>query len=465
MVINMNQMYNPVFISKVLKSYFFDINRLWRLNQRELERYKDKTFCRIVRYAYTVPLYHDLYRKKDVHPEDIHGVGDILKLPFVSKDELKKYYPDGLVSSRTSKDKLIEVSTSGTTGRSISIFVDLHDVVVGLFGYIRMLREFNIDWRKDRLTIIGDFAPHTVESGYIKKGVFAKIRNSFLFKNMQWLDTNEKPQDLINRINDFKPDFLGGYVGMLGHLAALKEKGLGPDINPRVIGTTGSPIPDGLWKYISDTFDAELFETYGSTEAGPIAFRCRRSEYHILSDYVHLEIIEDGEYVEAGEPGHVVVTKLYGKGTPIIRYTAMNDIAGILGSKGSCGMSGDLLTKVYGRDILSLFLPDGRVLLPASIGEVFSRVLYELKTNKVYDVQVIQHSLKKLEVKVVFDEKLREVGPSVDEVFSLIKNGFMQYFGSDAEITIKEVDKIDRKNSSRIVSKIDKSKFEITGYV
>lgn len=461
----MNQIYNPVFISKVLKSYFFDINRLWRLDQKELENYKNKMLRRMVRYAYTVPLYHDLYKKNGVHPEDIHGIKDICKLPFVSKDELRKYYPDGLVSTRISKDKLIEVSTSGTTGRSLSIFVDLHDVVVGLFGYIRMLREFGIDWRRDRLTIIGDFAPHTVESGYINRGILAKMKNSFLFRNMQWLDTNEKPRDLIGKINDFKPDFLGGYVGMLGHLAVLKEKGLGDDINPRVIGTTGSPVPESLWRFIGDAFNSELFETYGSTEAGPIAFKCRKGEYHVLSDYVHLEIVEDGEYVETGEPGHVVVTKLYGMGTPIIRYTAMNDIAGLLDSKGSCGMSGDLLTKVYGRDILSLFLPDGRVLLPASMGHIFSRVLYELKTNKVYDIQVIQHDLKKLEIKIVFDKKLRDVGPSVEEVFSLIRDGFMQYFGSDAEVIIKEVDRIDRRDSSRIVSKVDRSKFKITGYV
>ena len=462
---SMNQMYNPVFISKVLKSYFFDINRLWKLNQKDLERYKNKMFRRMVRYAYTVPLYHDLYKKAGVHPDDIRVAKDIVRLPFVSKNEMKKYYPEGLISSKTRRDKLIEVSTSGTTGRSLSIFVDLHDVVVGLFGYIRMLREFDINWRRDRLTIIGDFAPHTVESGYINKGIFAKMRNSFLFKNMQWLDTNEKPEVLIDKINDFKPDFLGGYVGMLGHLAVLKEKGFGPDINPRVIGTTGSPVPESLWKFIGNTFDSELFETYGSTEAGPIAFKCRKGEYHVLSDYVHLEIIENGEYVKESKPGHVVVTKLYGKGTPIIRYTAMNDIAGMLNVKGSCGMSGDLLTKVYGRDILSLLLSGGKVLLPASMGQIFSRVLYELKTNKVYDIQVIQHDLKKLEIKIVFDKKLRDVGPSAEEIFSLIRNGFMKYFGSDAEIIIREVDKIDRKGSSRIVSKIDRSKFKITGYV
>lgn len=462
--VNMNQLFNPVFISKALKSYYFDINRLWIINERELKRFKDKKFRKMVNFAYTVPLYHDLYKKEGVHPDDIRGIRDITKLPVVSKDDLKKYYPDGLISSRIGKEKLIEVSTSGTTGRSLSIFVDLHDALMGIFGYIRMLREYDINWRKDKLTIIGDFAPHTVESGYITRGIFSKMQNSFRFKNMQWLDTNDKPEELIDKINSFKPDFLGGYVGMLGHLALLKEKGRGKNINPRVVGTTGSVVDDSLRKFIGNIFNAEVFETYGSTEAGPIAFQCKKGGYHVMSDFVHLEIIENGKHVSSGEPGHITITKLYGTGTPIIRYTAMNDIAAPLTKMCSCEMSGELLKKVYGRDILSLYLPDGKVLLPSSITQIFSRILYELKTNKVIDLQVIQHSFKKIEVRVVIDKNLRNKGPTIDDVFSIIKQGFQEKFGSNVEIIIKEVKKINRKDK-RIISKIDKNKLKITGYI
>jgi len=460
----MNQLLNPILISKVIKSYLFEINRIWTIKEGELKKFKDKQFRKIVNFAYTVPLYHDLYKNANVYPNDINELKDITKLPIVSKDIFKKYYPNGLISSRINKGKLIEVSTSGTTGKTLSIYVDLHDVVIGLFGYIRMLKEYDINWRKDKLTIIGDFAPHTVESGYINRGILSKMQNNFLFKNIQWLDTNDKPEVLIEKINSFKPDFLGGYVGMLGHLALLKEKGYGKDINPRVIGSTGSAIDDTLRKYITNIFNSELFETYASTEAGPIAFQCKKGSYHIMSDLVHLEIIENGNYVSSKEPGHVVVTKLYGIGTPIIRYIAMDDIAAPLKKTCNCGMPGELLEKVYGRDILSLYLPDGKVLLPASISQVFSRILYELKTNKVIDLQVIQHSFKKIEVRVVIDENLRNKGPSTEEIFSIIKIGFHEKVGSNVEIFVKEAKKIDKKDK-RIISKINREKIKISGYI
>ena len=459
----MNPFYNPIFLLKVLKSYLVDINRLKRISDDKLRKYQDKQFRKMVKFAYTVPLYHEKYKKKGIHPDDIKGINDIKKLPMVSKHDFKKYYPDGIVSSKIDKNKLIEVTTSGTTGKSLSIYVDMFDIVVGLFGYIRSIREYGINWRKDKLTIIADFAPHTVESGYIYKGLQPSLSPNRFFKNMQWLNTNDPPEKVIEEINKFKPDFIGGYVGMLGHLALLKEKGLGKDISPRVIATTGSPLTKSLKELMIKSFNATIFESYGSTETGPIAFQCKNGNYHVMSDFVYLEFFKNGEPVKSEEAGKIIVTKLFGNGTPIIRYDAVNDIAAPLNKKCNCGLSGELIAKIYGRDDISLYSPDGRIVLPSSFGEIFSKILYELKTNKLNDAIIIQHTLNKIEIQVVIDEKIRNIGPSVEKIFSVLKQGFQAKLGADVEIITKEVKKID-KQKPRIISKIDRNKIKITGY-
>ena len=459
----MNSFYNPIFISKVLKNYLFNIDRQRRFNDEELSKYQNKNFKKMLQFAYTVPLYHQTYKKAGIHPDDIKSIEDIKKLPTVSKYDFKNYYPDGLVSSKIKKSKLIEVTTSGTTGKSLSIYVDMVEIVNGLFGYIRFLREHDINWRKDKLTIIGDFAPHTAETGYIFKGIQSQFGKNLFFKNIQWLNTNDPPEKVMEEIDKFKPDFLGGYTGMLGHLALLKEKGFGQDVSPRIIASTGSSLSKSLKELIELTFNAKVFESYGSTESGPIAFQCRYGKYHIMSDYVYLEFLKDGESVESREAGKVVLTKLFGNGTPIIRYNAMNDIVAPLYEKCNCGLSGVLIDKIYGREDISLYSLDGKILLPSSFGEIFSRILYELKTNKLTDVRVIQHSLTKIEIKVVIDEKLRNVGPSVEELFSFLIRNFKEKLGAGVEIQIKEVDKIDRLKP-RIISKVDKTKLNITGY-
>jgi phenylacetate-coenzyme A ligase PaaK-like adenylate-forming protein len=361
------------------------------------------------------------------------------------------------------KRNFIEVTTSGTTGKSLSLYVDLLDIVIGLFGYIRSLREHDLNWRKDKLTIIGDFAPHTVETGYIFKGLQSHSSSKLFFHNMQWLNTNDPPEEVMKKIEAFNPDFIGGYTGMLGHLALLKENGYGKDLSPRVIASTGSPLSPPLKGLIEKTFNTRVFESYGSTESGPIAFQCQHGKYHVMSDYVFLEFFSNGQPAKSRQPGKLVVTKLFGHGTPLIRYDAINDIVAPLYEKCTCGLSGALIDRIYGREDISLYTFDGKILLPSSFGEIFSKILYELKTNKLKDVRVIQHSLKKLEIQVVIDEKLRSVGPTVGQLFSFLKESFNEKLGSEVEILIKEVDAID-KQKPRIISHIDKNTVHVTGY-
>ena len=460
----MNPFYNPIFLSKIAKAYLFDIQRLKKISDVKLKRYQDHQLKKMVRFAYTVPLYHDKYKKARVHPNDISVIKDLRKLPLISKEDIKQYYPDGIISSKTSRERLVEIATSGTTGKSLSIYVDMFDIVMGLFGYLRTIREYEINWRKHRLTIIGDFASHTAESGYVTKGLQPRLPFDFLFRNIQWLDTNDEPKKIIKKINRFNPDFIGGYVGMLGHLALLKEKGFGKNISPKYIAATGAVLDKTLKEFIETTFDAHLFEVYGATETGPIAFECKQGGYHIMSDLLYLEFLKDDMPVNSGEAGKLVVTKLFGRGTPIIRYDAINDIVSPRYEKCNCDISGEMIQKIFGRDDLSLLLPGGRVLLPSSFSEIYSRVLYGLKTNKLKDTRIIQHSLTKIEIQIVIDDKTRGVGPSVEEIFSLVRKGFHEKVGHEVEIIVKEVKKVST-GGPRIISKVDKSKFRIKEYV
>ena len=271
-------------------------------------------------------MYHEKFKQAGIHPTDISGIDDLQKLPFVTKEDFKQHYPDGIVSSKINKDSLIEVSTSGTTGKVLPLYVDLLDIVMGLFAYMRTLHEYDMSVWKNRITIIGDFAPHTAESGYVTRGLQPRFNLTRVFKNIQWLNTNDDPKKVIAAINEFQPEFIGGYVGMLGHLALLKETGLGQDISPDYIAATGSVLDSFLKSYIEKTFQAKVFEVYGATESGLIGYQCKQGSYHLMSDLVYAEYLRDGHPVDSGEAGELIVTKFHGKGTPILRYNAINDI-------------------------------------------------------------------------------------------------------------------------------------------
>ena len=461
----MNPFYNPVFLGKILKRYLVDVDRLDRINEESLHRFQDTRLRKLVRFADTVPLYHEKFQTEGVQPSDIKGMDDLHRLPCVTKEDLKRHYPEGIISRRVRKDSLIEVSTSGTTGKVLPLYVDLLDIVMGLFAYMRTLHEYDLNIWNDRITIIGDFAPHTAESGYVTRGVQPRFNLTGLFKNVQWLNTNDDPKKVIAAIDEFQPVFIGGYVGMLGHLALLKETGFGDNISPRYIAATGSVLDSFLKSYIEKTFQTKVFEVYGATESGLIGFQCKQGSYHLMSDLVYAEFYKNGTPIESDDAGEMILTKFHGSGTPILRYNAINDIVAPLQGSCSCGKAGSLIKKVYGRNDLALYRSDGTVLLPSTFSEIYSKLLYELRTNKVRNTKIIQHDFSNLEIQVVIDDTLRATSPSDEEIYEFLRKGFQGKMGPDVTVSVKEVSSVDTSQGPRIVSLIDKKNYTIKRYM
>jgi len=450
---------NPVFLLRAAKGYLTDIDRVWKTSYEGLERYRNKQFKKIVRYAYDVPVYRKKYKEAGVHPDDIKGIEDIKKLPFITKDDFRKNFPDGIVHPSFDIKKAHLVSTSGSTGQPVSIYTDTYTIIKALFGFLRELKEYDVNWRKTKISIIADVAPHAVEEVYLRGNVMPAIRKVLSLKNLQILHVGEEPEKLMKKIDEFNPEFLGGYPGVLRALAVLKRQGHGKNVNPRVMSSSGAVLDDYTKKYIEDAFDAKIYDVYGSTEAGPVAFECKKGNYHIHSDMVHLEFLDDnGNDVAAGEPGHVVVTKLYGRGTPVIRYTGMNDILIPMDKKCDCGINTEIIGRVEGRRADAIVLPDGRIIPPLSITGIPGEVMKKFDTNKIKQFQIIQESPTELNILIVVDEELRNTGPPIKKIFEEIKNECIKKLGNEIGVNVIEVESIRGRGDlppSVVISKVD----------
>ncbi|MHA2431135.1 MAG: phenylacetate--CoA ligase family protein [Promethearchaeota archaeon] len=462
----MNPFLNPTFLLKFFKGYLLDISRLHRFSNEQIKEYQNKQIKKMVEQAFTVPMYSTIYKKNGIKKSDIQTINDLKNLPIIKKEDFTKFKPEELIPSSKQLTDYVKVSTSGTTGKSLAIYVNLYEILIGLFGYLRTIKDYGISWRKDNISIIGDFAPHTAETGYIKKGLAPNIVFSNLFSTIQWLDTNSKPEKIMKGLEKFKPQFIGGYAGMLGHLAVLKSQGHGKNLKPKIIASTGSLLDSNLKKFIENVFQTKIFEVYGATETGPIAYQCKnKGVYHVMSDFLYLEYIDEkGKPVPSKIPGHLIVTKLYGGGTPIIRYNALNDIVSPLYEKHKCNISGDLIDRIYGRDNKRLYRKDGKIVLASSLTSIFSRLLYELKTSKIRDIKVIQKSFDLIEISVVIDKSLRDIGPSINEIFEIFHKGFKDKFGNSVTIICKEIKEV-KRDEPRIITNIDPTQLKITGFL
>ena len=456
----MNPFLNPIFLSKLFKSHFIDLNRIWHVNLEQLRKYQDKAIRNMVKYAYNVPVYNKKYKEHGVHPSDIKGAKDLQKLPLITKDDIRNNYPDGIIPKGFNKEQSFILSTSGSTGKPIFMYYDMLTAIKYVEGNIRLLKSYGGSWRKSKILLVMDIKPGSIEHAAFANSVTPFIKKFISMDNIKYLHVGEKTKTLIKEINEFNPEYLGSDPPVLMKLAILKNEGLGKDINPKYLFSSGSMLDNYTKQYVEKAFNARLLDTYSATESGQIAFESLEGEgYHVNSDFVYLEFLdEEQKSVPYGKAGRIAITRLYGKCTPIIRYTGLEDLVTPLEPRTIRGMTTEMIKQIGGRSLELIYTPDGRMIPPFHVTTIPASVMNEFKSYKIKQFQIIQHSVNKIEVLIVINEKLRDVGPSVKKISDEIKKRFMDVMGQDVEIIIDEVDEIEKDvridNIRLIVSKI-----------
>ncbi len=460
----MNQFINPIFIFQMAKSYLSDLDRVWNIDFKQLKKYQDKSLRKMVKYAYTVPLYKRKFKENGIHLNDIQGIDDIRKLPFITKNDLRENYPNDIVPLGYNKDNDFLLSTSGSTGKPVFVYCDMFSAIKRLEGFARVLKAYGGNWKNSKLMMIIDLSPGSVEHATYIESAVPFLKRFMSLRNIRYLSIGEKPEKLIEEINQFQPEFFGSDPNMLRKLAFLRNNGYGKKINPRFIFSAGSMLDIYTKKYVEKAFEAKVLDVYGSTEAGPMAFQCIENEYfHIQSDFVYLEFLDNNdEPVPFNSPGNLVVTRLYGMGTPIIRYTGIEDVIIPIENKFSCGITTEMVKKIEGRSVDLISLPNGKTLSPLSLTGIPAKLMEEFNTYKIKQFQIIQHTLTDIEILIVIDEKLRNVGIPVEKLLNELQKRFSQKIENEVKVTVNETDEIQKDVRSDYVkvaiSKVKKGK-------
>ena len=442
----MNPFHNPAFLMRLLKSYIIDLNRIWHTTLEELRRYQDRYLRKMVRYAYTVPLYHKKYREYGIHPEDIRGVKDIKKLPFITKEDLRDNYPNNIIPNNFDKKYSFLLSTSGSTGKPVFIYYDLFSAIKYVEGFVRMLKAYGGNWNKSKIVLIVDTKEGAIENAAFQKSILPFIKKFIKVDNIRYLYVGDPIDKLVKEVNEFNPDYLGSDPHMLREFAYYKNNGDAEDINPALIFSSEAMLDKYTKHYIEKAFDTKVLDTYGATEAGPIAFECINGNgYHVNSDFVILEALDDQNHdVPLNTPGKLVVTRLYGTGTPIIRYTGVEDIITPMEPISNCRITSEMIRNIGGRSIELIHLPNGKTLAPFHVTTIPAMVMDKFNSYKIKQFQIIQHTIDDIEVLVVIDEKQRNIGPPVELLLKEIQSRFQKIVGMGVNIQVMEVPQIEK---------------------
>ena len=299
-----------------------------------------------VKHAYdNVPYYRSLMEQKGVTPEDIHGIEDIYKLPFLTKADLRDQYPDGLLGVPKSECVRIH-STSGTTGRRVVAFYTQHDVDLWEDCCARALMATGAT-NEDVVQVAYGYGLFTGGAGL--HGGSHKVGSLTL--PMSSGNTDRQIQfmmDLGATVLCCTPSY-AAYIG-----ESLKEKGYKPEDNSLKAGIFGAePWTEEMRRDIEKSLGIKAYDIYGLTEiSGPgVAFECcEQKGMHICEDHFYAEIIDPdtGEVLPEGSKGELVFTCLDKEAFPLIRYRT-RDICVLNRVPCSCGRTHIRMAKPMGR--------------------------------------------------------------------------------------------------------------------
>ncbi|MBN2341819.1 MAG: phenylacetate--CoA ligase [Deltaproteobacteria bacterium] len=295
----------------------------------QLERLQDT----VTRCYNNVALFRTRMEERGLVPADIKTLGDVARLPFTQKTDLRDTYPYGLFAAPMNEVVRLHAS-SGTTGKPIvvgytrddldvwsslmlrcfaAVGMTANDVVQNAYGYGLFTGGLGAHYGAERLgaTVVPISGGNTERQMMVMKdfGVTAICCTPSYFVH------------LIERINASDVNFneLKVTTGIFG----------------------AEPWTDEMRQYIEDASGIKAFDIYGLSEIiGPgVGIECQaQAGLHIFEDHFLMEIVnpETGEVMPDGEEGELVFTTLTKQAFPMIRYRT-HDITSIVSERCVCG--------------------------------------------------------------------------------------------------------------------------------
>ncbi|GAA3629979.1 phenylacetate--CoA ligase [Kineosporia mesophila] len=272
-----------------------------------------------MRHAYDhVAHYRAAFEAVGAHPDDLHELSDLARLPFTTKEDLRRNYPFGMFA--VPREDVVRVhASSGTTGRP---------TVVG--------------YTKDDLGMWADVVARSIRAAGGRRGMV--LHNAYgygLFTGglgahagAERLGCTVVPvsggmtERQVQLIQDFRPDIIMVTPSyMLNVIDEMERQGIRPRSTSLKIGIFGAePWTNELRREMEQRLDLHAVDIYGLSEViGPgVASECVETKdgLHVWEDHFYPEVVDPvtGDVLPDGAEGELVLTSLTKQAMPVVRY-------------------------------------------------------------------------------------------------------------------------------------------------
>lgn len=322
--------------------------------------------------------------------------------------------------------------TSGSTGNPVAIGADAdaaawawandyrgllwHGISVGALALkLRHVREsVPAEWiRNQRLLWTGDLSP------------------AHLTEAVRFLQTA-------------RPKYAWGYVSTMVELARHAKLVAPQSPRPLVpfVKVLGEMLFPSQRKEIEEGLGARVIETYGCSETGTVAYECPAGSLHVFAEHVEVEILENGEPVEPGQTGDIVLTCMTNRVMPLVRYR-VGDRGRLSPEPCACGRPHPVIAGIEGRIANTLFTAAGVRTHGALLAQLVKNTIVTSPPTAIGQVLFDQHDLRTWTVLV-------QSGPGFDDnTAAFLADGVRAIFGQECDVAVKLVPEIPREASGK----------------
>ena len=372
-----------------LNTHFIDYLKKWRKIQwytpdkiRSLER---ESLKKLLAYASdNVPYYRDL--QIDNNRED--PVQWLKDFPVLYKRTIKANMDQLVMEPR---HKLVREVSSGSSGIQGEVYMTRAEM-----SKAQAIQTLLWEWSG---YYIG--APLLQLGMTTKRGAVKRVKDLLFHTDYQQaFDINEK--EVVKALQRARNQrvFFAGYASGLYAYAATAGINEIKDVRFNAVISWGDKMFEHYRAKIKEVFKAPVYDVYGSTEGLTISGQCEKGRYHVMSPHVYVELLDrEGNEVQPGEMGYVVVTRLDGFAMPLIRYY-LGDLAerGDPDEVCECGRGFPMLRRIIGRDTDVVRTRSGKFLIVHFFTGIFEHY------PQIKQFQVVQSSLDYITINYVPDE-------------------------------------------------------------
>jgi phenylacetate-CoA ligase len=300
-----------------------------------------------------VPFYREKYDRAGVSPHKVKTVEDLQRLPLTERHEItgkglglffaRGYNPSECILRLTSGSTGIPI-TRAFTPAEIALRGALSRRIFLIYGLYPNLRNL----------VVGD--PREWNPPWYQKLAVYRERHVRAFARQ------DEQADIYR---SYRPDILSGYPSSLRLLGeTLRRHGI-PFPRSRIILTVGELLLPAIRSFLEEIFSAPVRDRYGIEEMGYIAWECPvGGGYHLAADCGIFEVLDEkGHLAEPGEEGDLIMTSLYCRAMPLIRYR-LGDRVSIEPGPCPCGCAFPRIRRITGRADDLLRLPSGEWVHP-----------------------------------------------------------------------------------------------------